>query len=112
MKGEVAMKKVRGMRQRGLLDRIALQRMGQDIDRVLRRNREYRNAVKQQEAALEKLEKLGLKKSHRLIIDHVISADNHCGAMYGEVAYRLGMEDGIRLMSEIRGLTRQREFYF
>ena len=69
-------------------------------------------AVKQQEIAVERMEKLELKKSHRLIIDHVISADSHCGAMYGEVAYRMGMKDGIRLMSEIRGLERRQNPYF
>lgn len=93
------------MKNSGLLNRIASQRMGRDIDRVLRRNREYRKAVKQQDVALCKMEKLGLKKSQRRIIDNVISADNHCGAIYGEVAYRLGMRDGIRLMSEIRGIA-------
>lgn len=78
------MKNVSRMRKSGLLDRIASQRM----------------------------EKMELKKSHRLIIDHVISADSHCGAMYGEVAYRMGMEDGIRLMSEIRGLGHRQNPYF
>lgn len=106
------MKNESRMRKRGLLDRIASQRMGQDIDRVLKRNKEYRKAVKQQEIAVERMEKLELKKSHRLIIDHVISADSHCGAMYGEVAYRMGMKDGIRLMSEIRGLGRRQNPYF
>lgn len=46
-------------RQRGLLDRIALQKM----------------------------KKLGLKKTKRLIFDYVTFANNHCGAMYGKAAY-------------------------
>lgn len=103
---------MRKTRQRGLLEKIALQRLGEDIDKVLRRNKEYRGALKRQEAALQKMRKLELKKSQRLIIDNVISADNHCGAMYGEVAYRLGLEDGIRLMSEISRLARQRKCFF
>lgn len=93
------------MKNVGLLNRIASLRMGQDIDKVHRKSREYRKAIQQQDAALSKLGKLGLKKSQKLIIDNVISADNHCGAIYGETAYRLGMRDGIRLMAEIRGIT-------
>lgn len=50
---------------------------------------------------------LGLDKAQRLTIDRAISADNQCGAVYGAVAYRLGMKDGIRLMTEIRQIAHQ-----
>ena len=33
--------------------------------------------------------------------DQAIAANNHCGAVYGAVAYRFGMEDGIRLRMEV-----------
>ena len=95
------------MKRGKLLDRIASQRMGRDIDRVLRKDREYRDAVKQQDIAFDELKKLGLDKAQRLTIDRAISADNHCGAVYGAVAYRLGMKDGIRLMTEIRQIAHQ-----
>ena len=81
--------------------------MGRDIDRVLRKDREYRDAVKQQDIAFDELKKLGLDKAQRLTIDRAISADNQCGAVYGAVAYRLGMKDGIRLMTEIRQIAHQ-----
>lgn len=95
------------MKQKKLLDRIVSQRMGRDIDRVLKTDREYRSAVKQQDAAFEEMKKLGLDKAQRIIIDRAISADNNCGAVYGTVAYRLGMKDGIRLMAEIREIVHQ-----
>lgn len=95
------------MKRGKLLDRIASQRMGRDIDRVLRKDREYRDAVKQQDIAFDELKKLGLDKAQRLTIDRAISADNQCGAVYGAVAYRLGMKDGIRLMTEIRQIVHQ-----
>ncbi|MCR2050473.1 hypothetical protein NSB25_24875 [Acetatifactor muris] len=95
------------MKRGKLLDRIASQRMGRDIDRVLRKDREYRDAVKQQDIAFDELKKLGLDKAQRLTIDRAISADNQCGAVYGAVAYRLGMKDGIRLMTEIRQIAHQ-----
>lgn len=96
------------MRNGGLLEKIASQRMGKDIDKVLRKSRKYRKAVKQQGEALDRMDKLRLKKSQKLVIDSVISADNHCGAIYGEVAYRLGVQDGIRLVSEIKGIASRR----
>ncbi len=95
------------MKRGKLLDRIASQRMGRDIDRVLRKDREYRDAVKQQDITFDELKKLGLDKAQRLTIDRAISADNQCGAVYGAVAYRLGMKDGIRLMTEIRQIAHQ-----
>ena len=95
------------MKRGKLLDRIASQRMGRDIDRVLRKDREYRDAVKQQDIVFDELKKLGLDKVQRLTIDRAISADNQCGAVYGAVAYRLGMKDGIRLMTEIRQIAHQ-----
>lgn len=95
------------MKRGKLLDRIASQRMGRDIDKVLRKDREYRDAVKQQDIAFDELKKLGLDKAQRLTIDRAISADNQCGAVYGAVAYRLGMKDGIRLMTEIRQIAHQ-----
>ena len=67
------------MKRGKLLDRIASQRMGRDIDRVLRKDREYRDAVKQQDIAFDELKKLGLDKAQRLTIDRAISADNQCG---------------------------------
>ena len=35
------------------------------------------------------------------VIDQAITANNHTGAVYGAVAYRLGMEDGIRVRMEM-----------
>ena len=39
------------------------------------------------------------------ILDSVITDNNHTGAVYGAVAYRFGMEDGVRLCAEIEKIT-------
>ena len=54
----------------------------------------------QQQAAFDRLDELELTKEQRNAIDQAITANNHFGAVYGAVAYRLGMEDGIRLRME------------
>ena len=51
---------------------------------------------------LDRLDNAGLDEEQKSIVDKAISAANDCGAVYGAVAYRLGLHDGIRLMSEIR----------
>ena len=74
-----------------LLERLVSQRMSEKIDIVLRKDKFYRNAVKRQDAAF---------------IDRAISANNHCGSIYGIVAYRLGLQDGIKLLSEINEIIK------
>jgi len=44
---------------------------------------------------------LGLTEEQKRVVDRVITANNHFGAVYGGVAYRVGMEDGIGLRMEI-----------
>lgn len=51
---------------------------------------------------LNRLDHAGLDEEQKSIVDKAISAANDCGAVYGTVAYRLGLHDGIRLTSEIR----------
>ncbi len=47
------------------------------------------------------LDDLGLTAEQEKVIDQAITANNHTGAVYGAVAYRLGMEDGIRVRMEM-----------
>ncbi|MCI8801038.1 MAG: hypothetical protein HFH88_14690 [Lachnospiraceae bacterium] len=89
-----------------LLERLVSQRMSEKIDIVLREDKFYRNAVKRQDIAFNDMKRLKLSKKQKMIIDRAISANNHCGAMYGIVAYRLGLQDGIKLMSEINKIIK------
>ena len=49
---------------------------------------------------------MGLTGEQKCAIDQVITANNHTGAVYGAVAYRVGMEDGIRLRMEMEEIVR------
>lgn len=89
-----------------LLERLVSHRMSKKIDILLRKDKSYRNAVKRQDAAFNDMKKLKLSKKQKMIIDRAISANNHCGSMYGVVAYRLGLQDGIKLMSEINEIIK------
>ncbi len=51
---------------------------------------------------LDRLDNAGLSKEQKTSVDKAISAANDCGAAYGAVAYRLGLQDGIRLASEVK----------
>lgn len=89
-----------------LLEKLVSQRMARKLDTVLRGNKAYRKAVRQQDTAFSNMEKPNLDKNQRIIIDRVISANNHCGAMYGIATYRLGLQDGIKLMSEVNEIVK------
>ena len=89
------------MDKNGLLEVIALHRTGRDLDEVLKKDKDYQEALEQQQEAFDKLEELNLTAEQKRGVDQVITANNHTGAVYGAVAYRCGMEDGIRLRKEV-----------
>ena len=89
------------MDKNGLLEIIAAYRTGDDLDEVLRKDRDYQEALVQQKEAFAMLEELGLTAEQKSVVDQAITANNHTGAVYGAVAYRAGMEDGIRLRMEM-----------
>lgn len=84
-----------------LLKILIMTRTINALDTAINKNKAYQNTLKQQTIAFKKLEKAGLNKKQYTIIDNAISATNDCGTIYGEVAYQLGLHDGIRLISEI-----------
>ena len=89
------------MDKNGILEIIAAHRTGKDLDGAVVKDKDYQEALEQQQEAFDKLEELNLTMEQKRVVDQVITANNHTGAMYGEVAYRVGMEDGIRLRMEI-----------
>lgn len=92
------------MDKNGLLEVIALHRTGRDLDKVLEKDEDYQEALAQQQEAFAMLEELNLTAEQKRVVDQMITANNHVGAMYGEVAYRVGMEDGIRLRKEMEAI--------
>ena len=57
--------------------------------------------------ALESMRGIELDEKQRLIVDDAISASNFYGVMYAHCAYRLGLQDGIKLMSELKEIENQ-----
>ena len=85
-----------------LLDALVKERMRAALDIVLRSDQYYQSTLTEQDKAFEQLKSIGLNKEQNTIVDRTISANNTVGAAYGVAAYRLGMQDGIRLVSELR----------
>lgn len=85
-----------------ILDELVHLRTGRVLDEALSKNKDYQSALKQQDIAFAKLEKEKWSRKQHRVIDNAISADNACGAVYGAAAYRMGLEDGVRLMGELK----------
>ena len=91
-----------GKKAGSLLDLLVWVRTHKALDRVVMKSRDYQYTLKQQDEAFDRLDKAGLSGEQKTIVDRAISAANHCGTVYGAVAYRLGLQDGIRLALEVK----------
>lgn len=94
------------MRKNGLLEIIAAHRTGDSMDEIMAKDKDYQDALMQQQAAFDRLDELELTREQKSVIDQAITANNHFGATYGAVAYRFGMEDGIRVRMEMEEIMR------
>lgn len=94
------------MDKNGLLEIIAAHRTNDDLDEVLKTDKDYQEALVEQEEAFAMLEELELTTEQERVVDLAITANNQCGAAYGSVAYRFGMEDGIRIRMEMEDIIR------
>lgn len=94
------------MKKNGLLEIIAAHRTGDSMDEIMAKDKDYQDALAQQQIVFDRLDELGLTKEQRSAIDQAITANNHFGAVYGAVAYRFGMEDGIRVRMETEEIMR------
>lgn len=93
----------KGMENKGkLLDILVNTRTVKALDEAVSESDDYRNALKKQDKAFDRLEQAGLSGEQKSIVDRAISAANECGAVYGAVAYRLGLYDGIRFIKELK----------
>lgn len=94
------------MKKNGLLEIIAAHRTGDSMDEIMAKDKDYQDALAQQQIVFDRLDELGLTKEQRSAIDQAITVNNHFGAVYGAVAYRFGMEDGIRVRMETEEIMR------
>lgn len=89
----------------GLLGLLARERMETELEEELRSNQEYQQALKGQDDAVRRMDALRPGRKWERAADRAVSAANHCGAVYGTAAYRLGFRDGIRMAYELKGIA-------
>lgn len=89
------------MEKKELLGIIARHRTVKALDDILKDDQDYQEALAQQQECLDLLDDLELSAGQKKVIEKMITANNHTGAVYGAVAYRFGMEDGVRLCVEM-----------
>lgn len=94
------------MQKNGLLEIIAEHRTGDALDEVVAKDKDYQEALAERQEAFDRLDEMGFTKEQKSEIDQAIMANNHFGAVYGAVAYRFGMEDGIRVRMEMEEIMR------
>lgn len=94
------------MEKSGLLEIIAAYRTGDPLDEIMAKDKDYQDALVQQQVAFDMLDELELTKEQRNVIDQAITANNHFGAVYGAAAYRFGLEDGIKVRVEMDEILR------
>ncbi len=95
----------KGMKKKdkdNLLDILVKTRTVKALDEAVVKSSAYQETLKRQDKAFNALDKAGLSKEQKAIVDRAISAANDCGAAYGAAAYELGLQDGIKLMSELK----------
>lgn len=80
------------MEKNGLLEIISVHRTGDELDESVKKDKDYQETLTHQQKAFDKLLELNLTAEQKRVVDHVISANNHNGAVYEAVAYRCGME--------------------
>lgn len=85
-----------------LLDIIMRARTIDALDKAASESKDYQEAREVQDIALEQVDQAGLAREQRILVDRAVSAVNDCGAVYGEIAYKLGMHDGLKLASELK----------
>lgn len=83
-----------------LLELLVRIRTHKALDRAVKKDSYYCSTLKEQDKAYDELYKANLSKEQKRIVDRALSTLNANGAAYGKVAYKLGLRDGIRLMSE------------
>lgn len=85
-----------------LLDILVKTRTVRALDEAVSKSMNYQETLKRQDTAFDILDRAGLSREQRSIVDRAVSVANDCGAVYGAVAYELGLRDGIKLMSELK----------
>lgn len=94
------------MNKEKILDIIISHRTEKALDKIISINKEYQDALKEQDEAFTKLDQINVGSKERRVINTAIDANNALGAAYGKNAYKLGLQDGLRLALELRAVCR------
>ena len=94
------------MQKNGLLEIIAANRTGDSLDEIMAKDKDYQEALAEQQEAFDRLDGMEFTKEQKSEIDQALMANNHFGAVYGAAAYRFGMEDGVRVRMEMEEIMR------
>lgn len=89
--------------KREILDSLMSERM-EVLEDIANGDEEYQSVRKELLEAFKKLDQMGLTDDQRAVIDNVISNVNRSGAIYGKIAFKQGLKDGAKLMSELKGI--------
>lgn len=90
-----------------ILNIFVEQRMDMPLDKYLKTDEEYQKVMEISDKKQEQLETMKLDKVQWELIDDTISALNGLGAEYGRVAYQLGFQDGVTIITELRNMLRE-----
>ena len=71
------------------------------MDRIVARNKRFRQADKRYSEALKRCDELPLSKADAKAVDRAISAFSAQSAVYAELAYIQGMKDIVQLLKKI-----------
>ena len=88
-----------------LLDILAEERIHTGLVNALINSELYQAAQKEVDDVMNQLEKAGLSREQNKVVDKALSVTNASGAAYGSTAYKQGLYDGIKLMSEIKQIS-------
>ena len=92
-------------RGENLLDILAEERIHSALQDALDEDELYQSAEKEVDETLNELKKAGLSREQNKVVDKTLSATNASGAAYGATAYKQGLYDGIKLMSEVNRIN-------
>ena len=96
-------------REENLLDILAEERIHTVLQDVLDEDELYQSAEKEVDETLNELQKAGLSREQNKVVDKALSATNASSAAYGATAYKQGLYDGIKLMSEVNHITQMED---
>ena len=93
------------MEETKLLDVFIEERLSAILVSELLANPTYVSAQKELAKANSKLDKLSLDTKQEKAVRKVVEAAIYTGAVYGTVAYKQGITDGLRLRNELQELS-------